>query len=222
MQANEDKQQFIVVRPVAPKIDPIIPDASSYHAHENGNCRMSVQIPESASTDSFGSLPLPHLPNQPPNSVPQVNGAVSHSKAFHLRPRVPESANTPFGGAPVSHPPTQSVNSGAQLDGAVSQKAFHLRPPHPAPSNQFSYVHADQRTQRREFPHQSYPTRSHFAHNTDRGNFYSDHDRFDGARHDAGDNWIHSEPSFLVYNILTDVSQIYFLCLGCRLCVFNI
>ncbi|KAL1816670.1 hypothetical protein ACET3Z_019244 [Daucus carota] len=195
--ANEDKQQFTALRPVAPRIDPIIPEASSYHAHENGNCRMSVQIPESASTDSFGSLPLPHLPNQPPNSVPQVNGAVSHSKAFHLRPRVPESANScPFGGAPVSHPPTQSVNSGAQLDGAVSQKAFQLRPPHPAPSNQFSYVHADQRTQRREFPHQSYPTRSHFAHNTDRGNFYSDRDRYDAAPHDAGDNWRHSEPSF--------------------------
>ncbi|KAL8148942.1 protein HUA2-LIKE 2-like isoform X2 [Apium graveolens] len=185
---NDDKQQF-AVRSAAPTIDPIIPDASSYNAPDNGNCRMSVQIPECAKNDSFSSLPL-HLPIQPPNSVPQVNGAVSHSKAFHLiRPQVPD-------GLPASHPPTQSMNSVPQLDGAVSQKAFHLRPPHPAPSNQFSYVHADQRTQRREIPPQSYHTRSHFAHNRDRGNFYSDNDRFEAAPHDAGDNWRHSEPSF--------------------------
>lgn len=189
MQTNDDKQQFTAVRSAAPRIDPIIPDASSYNASDNGNCRMSGQIPECTKNDSFSSLPLHHLPIQPPNSLPQVNGAVSHSKAFHLRPQVPD-------GVPVSHPPTQSVNSVPQLDKAVSQKAFHLRPPYPAPSNQFSYVHAEQRTQRREIPPQSYHTRSHFAHNRDRGNFYSDHDRFEAAPHDAGDNWRHSEPSF--------------------------
>ncbi|KAK1399010.1 Glutathione peroxidase [Heracleum sosnowskyi] len=160
---NDDRQQFTAVRSIAPRIDPIIPDASSFHAPDNGTCRMS--------DDSFSSLPRHHLPVQPPNNVPQVNGAVSHSKPFHVRPQVPESANScPFDGAPVSHPPTQSVNSVPQLD--------------------------DQRTQRREIPPQSYHTRSHFGHNTDRGNFYSDHDRFEAAPCDTGDNWRHSEPSF--------------------------
>lgn len=211
IQTNDDKQQFTALRSVAPVNGPITPDASSYHAPENGNCRISVQvqIPECGNTETFGSLPLPHLPIQPLNSV-QVNGGISHSKTFHSGPRIPESANScPFGGVPVSHQPTP-VNSVPQLDGAVSQKAFHLRPPHPAPSNQFSYVHADQRTQMRENHPQSYHSRSHFVQNTERGNFYGDHDRFEAAPHDA-DNWRHSEPSFsgTQQTQQTNVNQIY-------------
>lgn len=146
-----DKQLFIGQQPVAPRTNPMISDAVHYHAPENRDIKMP--IPESVTSSSFSSLP-------------------------------------------VSHPPIRAVSSVPQVDGATSQKkAFHLRPPHPAPSNQFSYVQADQLLQTRmEIPPQAYPSRFHFMQNTDRGNFYSDRDRIETAPHDVGERWRFSAP----------------------------
>ncbi|KAK1372948.1 Glutathione peroxidase [Heracleum sosnowskyi] len=137
------------------------------------------------------------------NSYSQVDGAIAHSKTFHTMPHISETVNSrPSGGVPVSRLQVQPVNSAPHINGALSQKkSFHLRPPQPAPSNQFSYVKSDHqkpehRTPTREIPSLSYPNRLHFLRNRDRGNFYVDHDRFEAGPHDVGNNWSHSEPSF--------------------------
>ncbi|KAM7521564.1 hypothetical protein LguiA_011466 [Lonicera macranthoides] len=94
-----------------------------------------------------------------------------------------------------SHQPVRPLNSVQQhqVDGAtLHHKAFHLPPPHPAPSNQFSYVQVDQQVQSRS---QSYPQQFHFVPpNTETGNFY-DHDRMKLAPpHDVSENWRFSAP----------------------------
>lgn len=93
--------------------------------------------------------------------------------------QIPNSTNCSFSSPPVSHPPA---------DGAFN-KGFRLRPPHPAPSNQFSYMQVDHRVQsRRDIPPASHPTRFHIE-NTDNGNFYRDRDGMKLAPHDIGERW---------------------------------
>lgn len=226
MQINDGKQQFTALCSVAPRVDPISLDGCSYHAPKNVDFQMSMQIPETANTGSFGSVPVPHSPIRPLNSFPQVDGAISLSKASHLTPRISESVNSRLSGSvPVSGPSVHPVNRAPQVNGALSQKkAFHVRPPQPALSNQFSYLKADhrkadQRTQMREIPLQSYPNRSHFLRNRDRGNFLGDNDRFEAGSHDFGNNWSHSEPSFAG---TTDVNDILlFFISRCRFCLLS-
>lgn len=68
----------------------------------------------------------------------------------------------------------------------------HLRPPHPAPSSQFSYFQSDQSC--REIPPPSYPGRYSFVNGTDSGNFHSDHDRMHVPPQD--DSWRYPPPPF--------------------------
>ncbi|CAN4091583.1 unnamed protein product [Withania somnifera] len=88
-------------------------------------------------------------------TVAQVHAAVSD--AIHCRPsdsreahaegplKVVDSASScPSRNGAVSHPPF-GLSNGVQPPVGSSCKGFRLRPPHPAPSNQFSYVQADQR-----------------------------------------------------------------------------
>ena len=100
--------------------------------------------------------------------------------------QIPNSTNCSFSSPPVSHPPVRTVNN-PPADGAFN-KGFHLRPPHPAPSNQFSYMQVDHRAQSRDIPPASHPTRFHLQ-NTDNGNFYRDCDRMKLAPHDIGERW---------------------------------
>ncbi|CAL5364856.1 unnamed protein product [Camellia sinensis] len=119
-------------------------------------------------------------------AAPRINSIRSDAICYQARDcrdlqmqtQIPDSSGS------CSHPPIQPVSSAQQTDGATfSNKAYHLRPPpQPAPSNQFSYVQADQRMQTlREAQPPSYPNRPHFVQNTDCGNFYSDHDRMESA-----------------------------------------
>ncbi|KAK6164715.1 hypothetical protein DH2020_001579 [Rehmannia glutinosa] len=75
-----------------------------------------------------------------------------------------------FNDRPTSRLSARASNSIQPND--ASSKSFHLRPPHPAPSNQFSYV--QERVQsRRDIPPHSRPNRFH-TRNSDNGNFYRD------------------------------------------------
>ncbi|XP_076901147.1 protein HUA2-LIKE 2-like [Bidens hawaiensis] len=138
------------------------------------------------------TLPLPPpsaLP--PPLLLPDGNVYVgsqngnddSHQStaamSVHYHPsEVPESSKPCSFGAP--RPPVQATGN------------VHLRPPHPAPSSQFSYFQSDQSC--REVPPPSYPGRFHFVNNTDSGNFHCDHDRMHG--HPQDDSWRYPPPPF--------------------------
>lgn len=102
--------------------------------------------------------------------------------------QAPNSANSSFSSPAVTNPVVRAVNNMPPADGAFN-KRFRLRPPHPAPSNQFSYVQSDQRVQsHRDIPPPSHPNRFHVP-NSENGNFYREHDRMKLAPVDIGERW---------------------------------
>lgn len=92
----------------------------------------------------------------------------------------------------------QAVNNGRQTNGAtLHNKNYGLRPPHPAPSNQFSYFHGDQRVRpRRDAPPPSYSNRFHFGQNVDRENSYNNHERMKPPPYEHHDQWRFPAPPF--------------------------
>ncbi|KAK3023080.1 hypothetical protein RJ639_043095 [Escallonia herrerae] len=126
-----------------------------------------------------------------PRGNPMILDAVQYHAPDKKDPPIPMESSASactFNSLPASQTPMQGVNSFHQ--------SFHLRPPHPAPSNQFSYVQADQRVpSQADVPPQCYPKSFHFVQNTERGNFYSDHDRMNMHPHDNGEGWRFSAPS---------------------------
>ena len=129
---------------------------------------------------------LPPPPPPPPTSLPPPPPVAALPPPPPLAETVgnfsdanlPESSSScSYSSLPVPRPPVQAANN------------VHLRPPHPAPSSQFSYFQSD-----REIPPPSYPGRFHFVNSTDTGNFHSDHDRMHAAPHD--ESWRFPPPPF--------------------------
>lgn len=128
-------------------------------------------------------------------TVAQVHLAVSD--AIHCQPsdsreiraegplKVLDSASSrPSSTGAVPHPPFSLSNGVQPLDGA-SGKGFHLRPPHPAPSNQFSYVQADQR---RDIA-TPYSNVIHMQ-NADNRSFSRDRNGMKSAQREIVENWM--------------------------------
>lgn len=119
------------------------------------------------------------------------------SRDVKMQTQIPD-----FSSNPGPHQPVLPMNGVQQSDGATFyNKGYHLPPPQPAPSNQFSYVQSDQQVQSlRELPPPppppSYPNRAHFAQSTDGGSFCTDHDRMNVAPHEHRDSWRFPGPSF--------------------------
>ncbi|XP_038683599.1 protein HUA2-LIKE 2-like isoform X2 [Tripterygium wilfordii] len=98
----------------------------------------------------------------------------------------------------------RSANNLPSDTSSLHHKAEPPRPPHPAPSNQFSYFQNGQHMKsRRDDPPPSYPHRSHSARNFDRGNFYNDggnfyneHERIKPAPYEIGDSWRFPAPRY--------------------------
>ncbi|XP_076949525.1 protein HUA2-LIKE 3-like isoform X2 [Bidens hawaiensis] len=124
---------------------------------------------------SFPPPPQAALPPPPPASFPDANHYVTSQDGAN---ELPESSNSSSCGIP--RPPVQAASNA------------HLRPPHPAPSSQFSYIQSDHSCS--EIPPPSYSGRFHFVNGTDTGNFYSDHDRMHVPPYD--DSWRFQPPPF--------------------------
>ncbi|KAI3749350.1 hypothetical protein L2E82_19959 [Cichorium intybus] len=124
----------------------------------------TLPLPPPAALPPPPPLPEIYVANQNGNDDPQQS--IAQPLHFHppevRDPRMdmqpPESSNSSFSNLSVPLPPVHAANN------------VHLRPPHPAPSSQFSYFQSDQSGP-------SYPGRFHFVNGTDTGNFHSDHDR---------------------------------------------
>ncbi|PIN03067.1 hypothetical protein CDL12_24423 [Handroanthus impetiginosus] len=110
----------------------------------------------------------------------------------HLPRQMPGCSNAhPFCDQLTSRQTGRASNGFQSVDGPFS-KGFHLRPPHPAPSNQFSYV--QERSQsRRDIPP---PSNRFHSRNAENGNFYRDRDRNKYVPHDnIGEYWRPPLPS---------------------------
>lgn len=129
-----------------------------------------------------------------------VNGKTFHSVAHHLdsprnsRPmdaaqfQIPECRDVEMQipESPCSfntHPVRPPENSRSADGFTMHNEGYILRPPHRVPSDQFSFIHAENRPkpQREVPPPPSYSNRQHFVQNTRRENFYNTHER-DGMR----------------------------------------
>lgn len=119
----------------------------------------------------------------------------SESRDVKMQTQIPD-----FSSNPGSHQPAVPVNGVQQTDGSTFyNKGYHLPPPQPAPSNQFSYVQSDQQVHSvREVPPPPppYPNRAHFVQSTDGGGFCNDHDRMKMAPHEHRESWRFPGPSF--------------------------
>ncbi|KZV32406.1 hypothetical protein F511_03689 [Dorcoceras hygrometricum] len=89
--------------------------------------------------------------------------------------QIPDNINNcSFNDRPTSYLSAQGSNRIHPGEGF--NKGLHVRPPHPAPSNQFSYPQQRQIQSRRDLPPPSHPNRFHMR-NEDSSNFYRDRDR---------------------------------------------
>ncbi|XAR61231.1 hypothetical protein NMG60_11034876 [Bertholletia excelsa] len=151
---KENLYQNVVQQPIVPRTNSGISDAVCYQAPESRDVQMQTRLIESASSCSFGSLPV----SQP--SIQLINNS-------------------------------QPVNNHQQNDGTTfHSKAYHLRPPQPAPSNQFSYVNADNRVKLlRDVPPPTYPNRVHFVESRE-------HDRIKLAPREFRETWRFAGPSY--------------------------
>lgn len=98
-----------------------------------------------------------------------------------------------YGDRPTSHVSSRASYSNRQTDSL--NKGFHLRPPHPAPSNRFSYIHGQRIQARRNTPPSSHSNRYHIR-DVDNGNFYKIRGRNKFVPHDnIGECWRPPFPS---------------------------
>ncbi|OVA20067.1 PWWP domain [Macleaya cordata] len=136
-------------------------------------------------------------PQQP--RTPSVNSMTSDTVNYYApgyrdfapqiqRPGLPSSSD-PTCSFPGPHSSIQAGNNVQQIDGApLHNKNYHLQPPPPMLSNQFSYVQADQRAQTwMEASSSSYTKRFQFGHDVHRENMYDNQDRMVLAQHEIGE-----------------------------------
>ncbi|XP_057966625.1 protein HUA2-LIKE 3-like isoform X4 [Malania oleifera] len=188
--------------PAAPPPPPPLPPPAISHPFTNG-------------VDSKLYMDTNSMPDSLQQSIskqsikPKINPTISDAVHYHapehrdfqMQMQMSEpSISSSFSSFPISPSPMHSVNNVQPTDSAaLRNKAYQLRPPHPAPSNQFSYVQADQRMPpRREAQPPLYSNRYHFAQNMDGGNFYSDQDGMKSGSHEPSERWRFSAPSFHV------------------------
>lgn len=108
------------------------------------------------------------------------------SERRDLQMQMPESTSRSF-----SNIPARVLNNSQRSDSAAfHNKGYPLRPPHPPPQDQFTYVHGDHRMKPRwEDPPASYSSRFQYEDDTDGASFYSDHERTRHYSYEPHENW---------------------------------
>lgn len=124
----------------------------------------------------------------PPRINPSLsNGVLCHTPECRDQMQVQHCDST----RSFSNYPVCQSNNVHRTDGpSFHHKAYPPRPQHPPPSNQFSYVQANQHVKsRREIPPPSYFRRFQHSHDFDCGNFYNNHERMGPGPYELNDGW---------------------------------
>lgn len=131
------------------------------------------------------------LPRGKPTTTDAVHHRVRENKDFEakMHRQIPDSSSAcSYSDRHTSHLSSRASYSSQRTD-SFNKGGFHLRPPHPAPSNQFSYVHEQSIPSRRDIPPPSHSNRFQ-TRNTENGNFYKDRGRNKFVLHDnIGESW---------------------------------
>ncbi|CAA2995944.1 Hypothetical predicted protein [Olea europaea subsp. europaea] len=172
--------------PCPPALPPAMPESVSHGS--DWKLYSNFQKTERNIQDTLAKQSIMH------NISRTTSDAVHHhshdNRNFETQmPRMSDFTNSrSFSGQPGSHPSARASNTVLPADGAFN-KGFHLRPPHPSPTNQFSYVQDQQMQSRRDAPIHSYNNRFP-AQSAGNGNVYRDHDRMKFApRDNIGEYW---------------------------------
>lgn len=135
---------------------------------------MFLLLIQSVHLQNFNRSFQDNTSNHPPRVKPTaatntVHHRVRENKDFEAQvPRdMPSDRST-------SHLSNRASNGTPRND--AFGKGFHLRPPHPAPSDQFSYVQEQRMQSRRDIPPPSHSNRFH-TRNAESENFYRDRGR---------------------------------------------
>ncbi|XP_060181445.1 protein HUA2-LIKE 3-like [Lycium barbarum] len=133
------------VTPASSSFPPLSSLSNSAPSSVQSNCSMGSQnIKDNLQETVFQQCTVAQAHPAVPDAIhcQPSDGREIHAKGSL---KVLDAASSrPSSNGAVSHPPFCLSNGVQPPDGACG-KGFHLRPPHPAPSNQFSYVQADQR-----------------------------------------------------------------------------
>ncbi|XP_012829989.1 PREDICTED: HUA2-like protein 2, partial [Erythranthe guttata] len=168
-QSKETQPRSAPIHPLPPSADPKL--------------RPSSQEPRAKQS---------YLPRVKPRSMDVLHHRSRDSRdSVAQLPRHMPHCTSPrrFSDQPNSNLSGRACNNSFQpVDGSHSKTmGFHLRPPNPAPSDQFSYIHQPRRDIPPPPPH---PDRFH-TRNAENGNFYRDRDRNIKFSHrdSIGDSW---------------------------------
>ncbi|KAK6937503.1 CID domain [Dillenia turbinata] len=132
--------------------------------------------------------------------APRINPIVSDtSNYYHVhecrdgRMEIQAPTSGSFASFPASHPSIPPMENNHTEAAILQHNGFHLRPPHTAQSNQFSYVQADQGIQSHgDFTPPSYHNTYSFEPNMDAGNYHHDWERMRLAPYEHRDDWRYS------------------------------
>ncbi|KAL2507729.1 HUA2-like protein 2 [Forsythia ovata] len=178
--------------PRPPALPPAMPDSVSHGS--------DWKLYQSLQKNKSNIQEPPAKPSIMPNINPATSDDVHHhahdNRNFEAQmPRMSDFTNShSFSGQPGSHPSMRASNTISPADGAFN-KGFHLRPPHPSPTNQFSYVQDQRMQSRRDVPAPSYHNRFH-EQNAGNGYFHRDHEIMKFAQRDnIGECWRPPLPS---------------------------
>nr|GMD71048.1 protein HUA2-LIKE 3-like isoform X1 [Ipomoea batatas] len=141
---------------------------------------MKDNVEESIVPQSINARAESRIPDGIQHHAPDRRGIQNHVPV-----QKPDSRNShAFSSESARHPSVWVSNDMPPPEDSF-KKNFRLRPPHPAPSNQFSYVQSEVQATRNA-PHPSYPNRFHM-HNADNVDLYRD--RNDFPHRDVGEYW---------------------------------
>ncbi|XP_023004429.1 protein HUA2-LIKE 2-like [Cucurbita maxima] len=161
---------------------------------ETNNVRGNSMQPVVQSSNASGTTPRKSDAVHYPASSNAFGITQRTSDAVHypaserrdLQMKMPESTPRSF-----SNIPARVLNNGQRDDSTVlPNKAYPLRPPHPPPQDQFTYVHGDHRMKPRwEDAPTSYSSRFRYAEDTDGESFYNDHERMRHYSYEPHESW---------------------------------
>ncbi|KAF9604694.1 hypothetical protein IFM89_009130 [Coptis chinensis] len=167
----------------------------------------SVDLKLHTDNDSMQN-PSQHMPRQ--SDARSLSSVASEKVQYHapgyrdlgkqsLRPGYFSSSSS-CRRASSPRPSVHTRNNVQHTNGAtLHNKSYHLQPPPPRLSNQFSYVQADQRRQSWMEASSSFTRRYPYGHDRHREDMYENGERMDFAPHDIGERYrmgtpVHSGP----------------------------
>eukprot|EP00262_Sarcandra_glabra_P009818 TRINITY_DN2443_c0_g1_i1.p1 TRINITY_DN2443_c0_g1~~TRINITY_DN2443_c0_g1_i1.p1 ORF type:complete len:644 (+),score=133.62 TRINITY_DN2443_c0_g1_i1:222-1934(+) len=169
--------------PLPPPVPPI-PSAVSHSFADTADSHlyMSTHTMQNHLPQSIGQEQSTPNPNSMSvDTMPYYAPGYRDSSIRMLRPTSSFSSSSCYLNLPGSHPSSQAGNNAQQSSGApLPNKAYHLQPPPPTVSNQFSYVQAEKRF--------------HFVHDMHGGSFYDDRSGMRGSQHEIDESCRFSAP----------------------------